>query len=326
MAETQQEETLKSLVGTYYKTSMANATLAMSKQPAVVDARSQTDFILQRTDSLIEMGYIKNKPGRDAIDWTLLEQVIAENQDLYAQAQVQVGVMATLARRRAPAAPCRPAERARRPPRVCRRRGAASTLCSVWWTLLSIGMFAGIWELCWALGWPIPSCCRRRTSSSATSPSRPSSSTPRRAGRSASTDEARRPYEAVMITIGATTMRVLVGLVIASVLADPHRRADPLFPHVRRLMLPTITLLSPVSPIAWLPVAIFLFGIGNAPAIFMVVVALFFHMVLATISQIDGVNRNLINVARTMGATKRQIYTPRDHPGDPARAAGGAAA
>jgi NitT/TauT family transport system permease protein len=55
-------------------------------------------------------------------------------------------------------------------------------------------------------------------------------------------------------------------------------------------------------------VAIFLFGIGNAPAIFMVVIALFFHMVLATISQIDGVNRNLINVARTVGATKSQIY------------------
>ena len=53
------------------------------KQPAVVDARSQTDFILQRTDSVVEMGYIKKKPGRDAIDWTLLEQVIAENHELY---------------------------------------------------------------------------------------------------------------------------------------------------------------------------------------------------------------------------------------------------
>ena len=40
----------------------------------------------------------------------------------------------------------------------------------------------------------------------------------------------------------------------------------------------------------------------------MVVVALFFHMTLSTISQIDAVNRNYINVARTMGATKRQIY------------------
>jgi NitT/TauT family transport system substrate-binding protein len=85
MAETQQEQTLAKVVGTYYKTSLENARLAMGKQPSVVDARKQTDFILQRTDSLIEMGYIKNKPGRDAIDWRLLEEVIAENKDLYAK-------------------------------------------------------------------------------------------------------------------------------------------------------------------------------------------------------------------------------------------------
>ncbi len=76
-----------------------------------------------------------------------------------------------------------------------------------------------------------------------------------------------------------------------------------------KLVLPTVTLLAPVSPVAWLPVAIFLFGIGNGPAIFMVFIALFFTMTLATITQIDSVNRNYINVARTMGASKRQIYT-----------------
>ena len=68
-------------------------------------------------------------------------------------------------------------------------------------------------------------------------------------------------------------------------------------------------MLAPVSPVAWLPVAIFLFGIGNGPAIFMVFIALFFTMTLATITQIDSVNRNYIDVARTMGASKRQIYT-----------------
>jgi NitT/TauT family transport system substrate-binding protein len=83
MAETNPDEALTKLVGTYYKTSMENARIAKGKQPAVVDARSQTDFILARTDSIMEMGYIKKKPGRDAIDWTLLEQVIAENKDLY---------------------------------------------------------------------------------------------------------------------------------------------------------------------------------------------------------------------------------------------------
>jgi NitT/TauT family transport system substrate-binding protein len=83
MAETNPDEALSKLVGTYYKTSMENARIAKGKQPAVVDARAQTQFILDRTDSIMEMGYIKKKPGRDAIDWTLLEAVIAENKDLY---------------------------------------------------------------------------------------------------------------------------------------------------------------------------------------------------------------------------------------------------
>ena len=79
------EEALQKLVGTYYKTSMENAKIAKGKQPAVVDARSQTQFILDRTDSVVEMGYITKKPGRDAIDWTMLEEVIKENPDLYSK-------------------------------------------------------------------------------------------------------------------------------------------------------------------------------------------------------------------------------------------------
>jgi NitT/TauT family transport system substrate-binding protein len=68
---------------------MENATIAMGKQPAVVDARDQTQFILDRTDSLVEMGYIKKKPDRQAIDWSILEAVIAENQDLYAKLKLK---------------------------------------------------------------------------------------------------------------------------------------------------------------------------------------------------------------------------------------------
>jgi NitT/TauT family transport system substrate-binding protein len=83
MAETEPQEVLNKLVGAYYKTSMENAKIAMAKQPSVVDARNQTQFILERVDSLMEMGYIKKKPDASAIDWTLLEQVIAENKDLW---------------------------------------------------------------------------------------------------------------------------------------------------------------------------------------------------------------------------------------------------
>lgn len=83
MFEKDPEAVLPKLVGTYYKTSMENARMASTKQPSVVDARNQAEFILGRVQSLIEMGYAKKKPDPSILDWTLLEQVIAENKPLY---------------------------------------------------------------------------------------------------------------------------------------------------------------------------------------------------------------------------------------------------
>jgi NitT/TauT family transport system permease protein len=177
------------------------------------------------------------------------------------------------------------------------------------WAVLSVGLFAGIWELLWALGWadekllPPPHIFLGNIPDQARF-----FNTATRWQIGVDANSGPSPYEAVFITIGATGMRVFVGLLIAATLSVSIGVLVRYFGILEKLVLPTITLLSPVSPIAWLPVAIFIFGIGNAPAIFMVVVALFFHMVLSTISQIDNVNRNFINVARTMGASKRQVY------------------
>jgi len=182
-------------------------------------------------------------------------------------------------------------------------------LAKVWWACLSVGLFAGIWELCWALGWadekllPPPHIF---LSNFAEQGKYFNTATRWQVGNAMG--EGPSALESVMITVAATTMRVFVGLAIASGLGIAVGVLVRYNQFFDKLVLPTVTMLSPVSPIAWLPVAIFMFGIGNAPAIFMVVVALFFHMVLATIAQIDGVSPNLINVARTMGASKRQIY------------------
>src|ERR1700719_3558065 len=177
------------------------------------------------------------------------------------------------------------------------------------WTLFSLGLFAGIWEACWAIGWadpkllPPPHVFLGDIVDQAkffNTVSRWQVGVGQNSGPS--------PALAVLYTVLATTSRVFAGLIIAASLAISTGTAIRYFTLLERLTLPTVTLLAPVSPIAWLPVAIFLFGIGNKPAIFMVVIALLFHMILATITQIDGVNRNFINVARTMGATKRQTY------------------
>jgi NitT/TauT family transport system permease protein len=178
------------------------------------------------------------------------------------------------------------------------------------WAVLSIGLFAGLWEFLWAIGVADPRLLPPPHIFLGNFPEQLKFfNTAQRWQIGVGQNGGLSSLQALLLTIASTAMRVLAGLLIASILSIAIGVAIRYFKLVDRLVLPTITLLSPVSPIAWLPVAIFIFGIGNAPAIFMVVIALFFHMVLSTVNQIDGVNKNFISVARTMGATKRQIYS-----------------
>ena len=83
--EQDREGMLTELVGTYYKTSLEDARIGGRAQPAKVDQRAQTDFILNRVNSVMAMGYIKKKPSKDAIDWSYLEAAIAEVPDVHAK-------------------------------------------------------------------------------------------------------------------------------------------------------------------------------------------------------------------------------------------------
>src|ERR1700716_2685230 len=180
----------------------------------------------------------------------------------------------------------------------------------VGWSLMSVGLFAGIWELLWFWGVTDPKLLPPPHIFLGNFPEQAKFfNTAQRWQIGVGLNTGPSAGMALVITVLASAARVFAGLLIASVLSISIGVAVRYFLVVEKLVLPTVTLLSPVSPIAWLPVAIFIFGIGNGPAIFMVVVALFFHMVLATINQIDGVSNNLINVARTMGASKPQIYS-----------------
>ena len=177
------------------------------------------------------------------------------------------------------------------------------------WTIVSIGFFASIWEILWYLGLadprllPPPHVFLGDFIGQAKF-----FNTAQRWQIGVDANAGPTPAVAVLITILSSTMRVLAGLGLAAIASLSLGIAIRYFGLIEKLTLPTVTLLAPVSPVAWLPVAIFLFGIGNGPAIFMVFIALFFAMTLAAITQIDSVNRNYINVARTMGASRRQIY------------------
>jgi len=195
------------------------------------------------------------------------------------------------------------------PPARMLPEAVTRALARVAWTMFSLGFFAGLWELAWAAGWINPRLLPppHIFLGNFLDQSRNFSPTLRWQGFGMA--DAPPPLVNVLLTMASTTARVFAGLSLATVLSVMLGVACRWFVAIERLTLPTVIFLAPVSPIAWLPIAIFLFGIGNKPAVFMVFIALFFAMTIGTITEIDRVNKNYLNVARTMGATKAQLYS-----------------
>jgi ABC-type nitrate/sulfonate/bicarbonate transport system permease component len=108
---------------------------------------------------------------------------------------------------------------------------------------------------------------------------------------------------------GISFGRMVVSLAIGSLLAVPLGLLMGLSARLDQVIDPTIEILRPISGIAWIPLALFIFGIGNALPIFIMTYAGFFPILLGTIAGVRGVDRRLIDAARTMGIPQRTIVT-----------------
>jgi ABC-type nitrate/sulfonate/bicarbonate transport system permease component len=78
---------------------------------------------------------------------------------------------------------------------------------------------------------------------------------------------------------------------------------------LERLSMPTVTVLQLVPGLAWIPVAILLFGIGERATVFMIAVTAFAPIVINTTAGVKGVNELFIRAARMMGADDRMLFT-----------------
>ena len=76
---------------------------------------------------------------------------------------------------------------------------------------------------------------------------------------------------------------------------------------VERILDPTIQLLRNVPVTAWVPLSLVFFGIGNAPAIFLIGLGAFFPAVVNTTLGVRQVNATLFKAARMMGADRREL-------------------
>jgi NitT/TauT family transport system permease protein len=107
--------------------------------------------------------------------------------------------------------------------------------------------------------------------------------------------------------VTASLMRVTVGYLSALSIAIPLGVIMGWYPRLFVAINPLVQLLRPISPIAWIPLAILWFGIGNLSPIFLIFLSSFFPLVVGTVSGVQGVEPEYIRAAENFGFTRTRL-------------------
>ena len=105
-----------------------------------------------------------------------------------------------------------------------------------------------------------------------------------------------------------TLYRIVVGLSLAALVGVPLGMLMGRFRSVERFVLPLVSVLSPIPSLAWVPLFILWFGLGNTASVALVLYAALFPLVLNTWTGVCGVNRLWIRAAESMGAGSGAIF------------------
>lgn len=93
--------------------------------------------------------------------------------------------------------------------------------------------------------------------------------------------------------------RVLTGYGLAAVIALPLGFLIGMSPLAYRALDPFIQVLRPISPLAWMPLALFIIRDSQASAIFVIFICSIWPMLINTAFGVAGVRKDWLNVART---------------------------
>jgi NitT/TauT family transport system permease protein len=107
----------------------------------------------------------------------------------------------------------------------------------------------------------------------------------------------------------ASLFRVTWGFVLAALFAIPlgltlgwYRRGEMAF-------YPLVQIFRPISPLAWIPIAILWFGVGDLAAIFLIFVGCFFPLLLTAMSAVHNIPEVYINAGRNFGLSPGGFVT-----------------
>jgi NitT/TauT family transport system permease protein len=109
--------------------------------------------------------------------------------------------------------------------------------------------------------------------------------------------------------IGASLMRVGAGFGLAMLLAVPLGLWMGWVTGAFITLNPIFQILRPISPIAWIPLAILWFGVGNASPIFLIFISSVFPMIVQTVAGVHTIERRYLRAAQNFGVSKFRLFT-----------------
>ena len=107
----------------------------------------------------------------------------------------------------------------------------------------------------------------------------------------------------------STLYRVVVGFLVGAGLALPLGLAMGATPRVHDLFDPLLQVLRPIPPIAYIPLAILWFGLGNPPAVFLIAIGAFFPVLVNTIAGVRNVDGIYLRAAKNLGVGRMTMFT-----------------
>lgn len=106
----------------------------------------------------------------------------------------------------------------------------------------------------------------------------------------------------------ASLSRVIGGFLLGAGLALPLGLLMGANQTIYKLFDPLIQVLRPIPPIAYIPLAILWFGLGNPPAFFLISIGSFFPVLMNTIAGVRQVDGIYLRAARNLGANQMTMF------------------
>ncbi|HKE95719.1 MAG TPA: ABC transporter permease [Povalibacter sp.] len=109
--------------------------------------------------------------------------------------------------------------------------------------------------------------------------------------------------------IGASLMRVGAGFLLAVIVAIPLGLWMGWVAGAYAMLNPLFQILRPISPIAWIPIAILWFGVGNTSPIFLIFISSVFPMIVQTTVGVHTIEKRYLRAAANFGVSRYTLFT-----------------